>query len=198
MMLPSCNLFPHCLLPLHIFEPRYREMLADALGKDRMFCIGTLTRPEQASSPDSCVHSASTAGFVRACVTQPDGCSNLLLQGVQRIHLSDFQTDRPYVTAAVGVIESVSTAPESLLQALVESVRRQALDLIEAGQMVSPNVRTYLEELKDPEILGDLIAYHFIRNPDERHPLLEQSCVVSRLQFLQRTLATHRRKPSDP
>ena len=186
-MLSGCNLFPHGLLPLHIFEPRYREMLAVALDEDRMFCIGTLRGPENEESPELCVHSASTAGFVRACVKQADGCSNLLLQGIQRIRLSDFRTGRPYVTAAVEVIESTSLEEAKASPTMAE-VRNRALELIESGQQVSGHVEDYLQDLEDPEVLADLVAYHFVGDPDERHPLLEMPCVVSRLEMLSECL----------
>ena len=109
--LPRTCLLPWATLPLHVFEPRYRQMLQHALENERMFCIGTLIAPENATDPASCVHTATTAAFVRACVAQADGCSNLLLQGIQRIRLSDFQTVRPYVTAAVTPITSETRAP---------------------------------------------------------------------------------------
>ena len=118
---------------------------------------------------------------------QADGCSNLLLQGIQRVRLSDFRTDRPYVTAAVEVIESTSVERARTFGAM-EEVRTLALELIEAGQEVSGHVEEYLHDLDDPEVLGDLVAYHFIHDPMERHPLLELSCVVTRLKLLSESL----------
>jgi Lon protease-like protein len=187
MMLSGCNLFPHGLLPLHIFEPRYREMLAEVLRQDRMFCIGTLTGPENTESPGLSIHPASAAGFLRACVKQADGCSNLLLQGIQRIKLTDFHTDLPFVTAAVEVIPSTSIEPAKTMRAM-EEVRSLAFELIESGQEVSGNVADYLLDLDDPEVLGDLVAYHFVRDPSERHPFLEEACVASRLKMLSKSL----------
>ena len=47
MPLPGALLFPHALLPLHIFEPRYQEMLEHALREHRMFCVA-LVKPQRA------------------------------------------------------------------------------------------------------------------------------------------------------
>ena len=47
MPLPGALLFPHALLPLHIFEPRYQEMLEHALSEHRMFCVA-LVKPQRA------------------------------------------------------------------------------------------------------------------------------------------------------
>ena len=86
MVLPDCHLYPGCLLPLYIFEDRYRKMLAHALDSNRMFCIGN----REGGSEDSPVSRHSTAGLVRACVQQPDGTSHLLLLGLQRIELGEW------------------------------------------------------------------------------------------------------------
>src|SRR5436305_14996253 len=78
-------LFPHALLPLYIFEPRYRQMLDHSLARDRMFCV-TLIKPDrlQWKSVDDFFHVA-TIGLIRACVGRGDGTSNLILQGLQRV-----------------------------------------------------------------------------------------------------------------
>ena len=67
MVLPMV-LFPHSLVPLYIFEPRYRAMLAWALERDRIFCIA-LQKPGEAESKSG-VHFHHTAGLglIRACV----------------------------------------------------------------------------------------------------------------------------------
>lgn len=188
MMLPGCNLFPQGLLPLHLFEPRYRMMLAEALQGDRMFCIGTLIGPEETFDPAECIHPVSTAGFIRACVEQADGCSNLLLQGMQRIRLSDFQSDRPYITAAVTPVETILDEPEAIVRSS-EEVRRLALLLMqEEGQGPSEQIRDHVEDFKDPEVLGDLVAYHFMTLAEERHHLLEIASLSARLEELRHCL----------
>src|SRR5437762_3091347 len=90
MPLPGVLLFPNALLPLHIFEPRYREMLEHALKADRMFCIA-LVRPGRASwrTSEDFFH-VSTAGLIRACVGRADGTSDLILQGIRRIRFTGF------------------------------------------------------------------------------------------------------------
>ena len=82
MVLGGATLFPRGYMPLFIFEPRYRAMLDHALERDRMFCIGH-ARPgidvEHSTDP---VYPVTTMGLVRACVTHPDGTSQLMLLGV--------------------------------------------------------------------------------------------------------------------
>src|SRR2546428_1881059 len=106
MPLPGAVLFPHALLPLYIFEPRYREMLEHALHHHRMFCI-TLIKP---SCPDwhaleDFFHLA-TAGLIRACVGRADGTSNLVLQGLQRVRFAAFEQETPFPIATIVPLES--------------------------------------------------------------------------------------------
>jgi len=88
MPLPGAVLFPHALLPLYIFEDRYRDMLEHALQRDRMFSV-TLIKPScpEWRAPEDFFHLA-TVGLIRACVGRGDGTSNLVLQGLHRVRFS--------------------------------------------------------------------------------------------------------------
>src|ERR1700704_3796789 len=106
MPLPSAVLFPHALLPLHIFEPRYQEMLELALNEHRMFCVA-LVKPERVhwKSTGDFFHTAGV-GLIRACVGRGDGTSDLILQGLRRVHFSTFEQSAPFPIARIEAIES--------------------------------------------------------------------------------------------
>src|ERR1700694_2317911 len=106
MPLPGAVLFPHALLPLYIFEPRYREMLEHALHHHRMFSV-TLIKPScpDWQAPEDFFHLA-TVGLIRACVGRGDGTSNLILQGLQRVRFADFKQQAPFPIAKVDIVES--------------------------------------------------------------------------------------------
>src|SRR3954463_9639921 len=106
MPLPGAVLFPHALLPLYIFEPRYRKMLEDALREHRMFCV-TLIKPicPDWRAREDFFHLA-TAGLIRACVERSDGTSNLVLQGLQRVRFTGFEQEKPFPIAHIETVES--------------------------------------------------------------------------------------------
>ncbi len=87
MALSNAVLFPHSLLPLHIFEPRYRDLLAHCLDGDRMFSIALMRRgiDEASGLEDLCP--VAGVGLIRACVGNENGTSNLVLQGLARVRL---------------------------------------------------------------------------------------------------------------
>src|SRR6185436_17665412 len=83
MTLPNATLFPHALLPLYIFEPRYRQMLSDALRSHRMFAVA-MQRPGNTRETPAPV---AGLGLIRVAVKHGDGTSHLILQGLARVEL---------------------------------------------------------------------------------------------------------------
>src|SRR5580693_4178293 len=86
--LPNMVLFPHVVQPLHIFEPRYRQMTADVLATDRLIAP-ILLRPGWEDAYDSrpAVHTVGCLGRVVADQILPDGRYNLLVRGISRLQL---------------------------------------------------------------------------------------------------------------
>src|SRR5438094_10447943 len=106
MPLPGAVLFPHALLPLYIFELRYREMLAHALAKERMFCVALL-RPERAQwKSEDDFFDIGTIGLIRACVGRGEATSILILQGLHRGRFAVFVQLDPFPTAELETLRS--------------------------------------------------------------------------------------------
>ena len=92
MTLPNATLFPQALLPLYIFEPRYRQMLADSLNSNRMFSVA-MQRPGSTRESPSPV---AGLGLIRVSVGHRDGTSHLILQGLARVELESAVRYKPY------------------------------------------------------------------------------------------------------
>ena len=183
MPLPGAVLFPHALLPLYIFEPRYRQMLKHALGHDRMFCVA-LVKPScpQWHAPEDFFHLA-TVGLIRACVERSDGTSNLILQGLQRVRFASFEQETPFPIARIDLVES-SDATTVETEALGEKVIEFYANLKSDGRQLPQKVDRYLSQLHDLEMLADLIGSTFIHDPLRRQRVLEESSLNQRLRLL--------------
>jgi Lon protease-like protein len=183
MPLPGTLLFPHALLPLHIFEPRYREMLELVLSQHRMFCVA-LVKPQRApwKSTDDFFHIAGI-GLIRACVGRGDGTSNLILQGLRRVRFSAFEQTAPFPIARIEPLES--TARSSVE---TDALAAKVLDLYskfkENGRHLPEKVDEYLSHLGDTEMLADLMAATFINDSLRRQQVLEELAVNQRLRLL--------------
>lgn len=184
MPLPGALLFPHALLPLYIFENRYRAMLDYALAADRMFCV-TLIKPKRSEwrSPAD-FHQIASVGLIRACVGRSDGTSNLILQGLQRVRFTGFRQETPFPIAEIKPLASMPADPPVEAEALGTRV----LDLYEKfkgdGRQFPDKVDRYLSDLSDPEMLADLMAATFVTDAMRRQQLLEELSVTERLRLV--------------
>ncbi len=183
MPLPGAVLFPHALLPLYIFEPRYREMLEHALQRDRMLSV-TLIKPScpEWRAPEDFFQFA-TVGLIRACVGRGDGTSNLVLQGLHRVRFTGFEQDTPFPVAKIDIVES-SDDTTIKTEALGEKVLELYRKLKRAGRQLPPKVDRYLAQLGDLEMLADLVASTFVDDPLRRQRMLEETSVNQRLRLL--------------
>jgi ATP-dependent Lon protease len=179
MVLDDCFLFPGCYLPLFIFEDRYRKMLAAALDTDRMFCVGS--RDPQGGGE---LLPITTAAIIRACRKQDDGTSHLMLYGVSRIRFTGWLQSRPFRIAAIEAFPTVCNCGLDHLNEL----KARALSLLptpapkcsEAMQVM----RTTLDHMPCPEMVCDILAYHFVRKPPAQRSLLIEPDVEKRYDRL--------------
>src|ERR1035437_1008900 len=84
MTLPNATLFPQALLPLYIFEPRYRQMLADALDSNRMFSVAMQKQGTSRETPSP----VAGLGLIRVSVGHRDGTSHLVDRKSTRLNSS--------------------------------------------------------------------------------------------------------------
>ncbi len=126
--LPNVVFFPHVVLPLHIFEPRYRQMTSDALAGDRLIAM-VLLRPgwEADYQGMPALHDVACLGTIAADERLQDGRFNILLRGLYRVRIrQELATDRLYRRARVAVLREGE--PTSLADAppLRRKLRRLA------------------------------------------------------------------------
>ena len=197
MILPSVNLFPQAILPLFIFEPRYRRMLRDALESHRMFCVA-MQRPEAEEDSPSRV---AGIGLIRASVENPDGTSNMIVQGVARVSLGRVLRRRPYRVHSISPLNPAKS-DSAEVDALTVKVRelvgerfRQGLPpplkfLGEAGGGKAADAPTVeqvlrsLSEIADASVLADLVSCTLLSDPRQRQVMLETVDVETRLRYL--------------
>ncbi len=183
MPLTGVLLFPNALLPLHIFEPRFRDMLERALHNDRMLCVA-LVRPERSQWRTSAdFFPISTIGLIRACVGRSDGTSDLILQGIRRVKFSEFQQEAPFPIARIKPLKT-RAKPTVETDALAAKVLEFYARLKESGRELPEKIDRYLSEMSDPEMVADLIASTFISDAARRQQLLEELDLNQRLRLL--------------
>ena len=191
MTLPNAILFPQALLPLYIFEPRYRAMLKESLNNQRMFAVALSS---ETASPKLAPRRIAGVGLIRACVDKPDGTSNLILQGVSRVRFTDFVQEKPYF---VGKIEILSTEESDELE--VEALSAKVLEMIgtmhDAGDIQAEGILKFLNDIRDSDALADIVTYSFIDDVTRKQEILE---TLNLRQRLQKVIVALRRQSSGP
>jgi len=181
MTLPHVAFFPQALLPLHIFEPRYREMLAEVLATNRLMAVvGLDDRPGR--SPEAPFRVAGV-GIVRACQANDDGTSNLLLQGLCRAAVEGIVTEEPFRRIR---IRALSSDPGADAAANTRS-RNELARLLRLKQKLSDapegKMSAFLRTIEDPETFVDIAAFSLCESAALKQKLLETLDVHRRLEL---------------
>lgn len=194
MVLSGTVLFPNAMLPLRIFEARYRLMLEWALEHDRMFCIA-LVRPgiTEAATSDQFFHTAGI-GLISTSVTQPDGTSLIVLQGLARVRFEGFLQSTPFRIAQIQPLPAVVNSPEEAA-GLVQQVREKCALMRIDGSPLPASFTELLSRISDPGALADAAAHALIGDAFEQQGLLEEQDITVRLRTIVRLL--HERFPND-
>jgi len=187
MVLPGTQLFPHALLPLFIFEPRYREMLSWSLQQDRMFCIAPM-KPgiSEARTADDFYHVVGL-GLVRACVGRDNGTSHLVLQGLARMQIVGFLQDAPFRIAELRELASRPPTPAER-EPLAGSLHTLCTRLFAGKPKLPAGLEEQLEQVDDPSILSDVLAHACLDDPEVRQAVFEELDVVRRVALLTKHL----------
>jgi Lon protease-like protein len=189
--LPKLVLFPGTSLPLHIFEPRYRDMLADTLaGDDRLIAVAQL-KPgwETAYDARPAIYPVAGVGRITAHARNADGTYDIILEALARVRLDE------HTPAGVRYRRATATvlherAPEggvktSDISALLSLATRVAALVKRA----LPGFVMQAESDDTPGLLSDRIADQFVLDPAARQDLLETLDVEQRIRTVTSQLA---------
>ncbi|HWO22965.1 MAG TPA: LON peptidase substrate-binding domain-containing protein [Kofleriaceae bacterium] len=181
--LPNCVLLPGGLMPLHVFEPRYRDLTRDCLAGTQLMAVARL-RPGYETSyygrPP--VYERCGVGRIICSEELPDGRFALLLRGVARIEIArELPADRPYriVEAKVLPDESCNPADASDHHRRLIKLCDRLAEVIDQG---GPQLRDLVRSFESPGACADAVAAALIMDADERQGLLEACDPMVRLQ----------------
>jgi Lon protease-like protein len=184
--LPNVVFFPHAMQPLHIFEPRYRQMTADALAGDRLIAL-TLPRPgweaEYEEAPT--VYPVACLGKIVADQQLADGRYNILLRGLSRIHIvHEIPHGKLYRKAKVELLVEVPPPDDDAEGRL----RRELAERIKCWLRHQHKVLEQFEELMRSDLpvgaLCDIFSFALPLDMEVKQMLLEELEVEKRLELL--------------
>lgn len=191
MILPGCHLIPHNGLPLYVFEEHYREMLSEVLDTHRMFFVAEAVSEEMAeelggvATGRAGVFAAPFAGLgmARVCLQNEDGTSHLILQGLKRIRILDFDAAFSYPMASIATVETALGDSKTLAAA-----RRKIEERVEKLDGECAGLRTDLLEglqgAEQIEVWTDMMGARLLRSSEVLRSFLAMDSLEGRLELL--------------
>jgi uncharacterized protein len=179
--LPNVVLFPDVCLPLHIFEPRYREMTANALGGDRIIGM-VLLRPGWEGNYEGrpAIYDVGCAGLVTHSEKLDDGRYNLVLRGMEKFRVVREDSQRSYRRADVQAIhESLTDADRTVMR-----TERRRLETLLVPQPQGRGADSKMPPSMPDEELVNALAQYLDLEVVEKQALLERDGLVNRCRSL--------------
>jgi uncharacterized protein len=187
--LPNVVLFPRAVLPLHIFEERYKTMTADALASDKRIAMALL-KPgwEKDYYGKAEIDSVVCVGEIVSWERLEDGCYNFLLQGLARARVVRESAARPYRSAQLTLLEETPALDIDL-----EEHREKLRGMFNGGMLSGmPVARQFKELLEGPlptAAVADLAAFHFLEDVEVKQAILRDPNVRRRVGRTMQALA---------
>lgn len=180
--LPNVVLFPNVFLPLHIFEPRYKQMVADALQGDRIIGM-VLLRPGHEGHDEGRppIYPLGCSGLITHVERLEDGRYNLILRGLEKFTVQGEEPpdDRLYRTALASPIDDGLQAGE---RDELRQLRASLLTLL--TPMVTGAIQARLPEAMPDEDLVNALAQYLAFDPPEKLALLERPGPLARCRAM--------------
>lgn len=182
--LPDVTFFPHTMLPLHVFEARYRAMITDALARDRKIAVVRLKPGFEASyAGKPPVFLVAGAGEIVSWERLATGRYNILVKGEWRVRIeSELPTDTLYRIVTAQPLDDV--VPTGDISPALARIRDLCGRLLQALDRPSDLLDAALAADQKPGVIADRIAAAVVPDPDLRQELLETREVARRLERL--------------
>ena len=179
--LPNVVLFPNVFLPLHIFEPRYRKMVADALATHRTIGM-VLLRPGWEGDYEGrpAVYPVGCAGVITHAERLADGRFNIVLRGMEKFRIASEDSGRAYRLAQV---EPVPEPSAESVRVEMRSERRRLETLLVPQPEAEPTEAKVPSSMPDEDLVNALAQYLEFE-PVEKQALLERDGTLDRCRSL--------------
>ncbi len=174
--------------PFHIFEPRYRALVGDALAGDRILAVPGLFGKSDSHALRPPLRAVCGAGIIEAEERFPDGRFDIVVRGVARVRLvEELPQTKLYREFRAEVLEDRLPAGGAAgLEGELEALRQLVFDLstklpFESG---AAQLAEAVAQMKDPSSIVDLVAAAAVSDPDARQKILEEADVARRLELV--------------
>lgn len=181
--------FPGMVVPLMVESSSSLRLVDDVVGGDRFVGLVLQRRPDVEDPLPADLWPVGCAARVLKMLKFPDGTVRILVEGLRRVRLETFESERPYLRANAVLVREVDPPPTLELTALVRHARKQFQEITELSPAMAEQVKVAALNTDEPGRLADLIASNLNLDLEELQFLLETSEPQRRLERLTPLLA---------
>lgn len=189
--LPGTVFFPHTLLPLHVFEPRYRQMTEHVLAGDGLMAVVLQKHDDDERGDLSDLHHTAGLGRVVHHERLPDGRFHILLQGIARVSLlEELPMEGHLYRRARARVQCAPPYDESDVRRELATLKACYAQVLDTSPAARERLGDLTRRVAHPGVLADVVCASVLDDPATRQAALEDTCVVGRLQKANEALAT--------
>jgi Lon protease-like protein len=178
--LPNLVLFPHIVVPLHIFEERYKSMINACIESGEVFGL-VLLRTGADEESEETIHRVGVTARIVEVERLDEGRMNILCEGEQRFRIYRFSQQTPFWKGAVDLIEDDErNATEALYEQVAELYRR----VVDVSAKLSGSQEAELVLPDSSTDLSYMVSYVLDIEPEDKQKLLEMDSTAERLRML--------------
>ena len=186
MPLYDAALFPKMVLPLVVMQGESVKLVDEAMAKDRIIGLIVSKKPEDKKSPDKeDLAQVGTSALILKMAKTQDNRTQLLVQGLSRFRIKDFEDGKPYLVARIELIKDVEKL-DNETEALMSNIISQFERIVELSPGLPPEIAQMAKTIQEPGTLADMVASTINSNPEEKQIVLEMVDVKKRLKEVTR------------
>jgi ATP-dependent Lon protease len=183
MLLSDVVIYPNVIVPLMVDDERMVKLVSDAMATHKM--LATFARRYESTGEEirDKFFNLGTAVLIVKMFRVPDGSIRLLVQGLDRIRMTELVKLEPYLTAKIEVMKKdrrCSAKTQALMRKIVEEFKT----MVDQNPTMPGDLKLSVDNIKDPNTLGDLISSNLDLKIDERQQILEIFEIDERLSLI--------------
>jgi Lon protease-like protein len=178
--LPNLVLFPHIVVPLHIFEERYKSMINACIDSGEVFGL-VLLRTGADEESEETIHRVGVTARIVEVERLDEGRMNILCEGEQRFRIYRFSQQTPFWKGAIDLIEDDE---RNATEALYEQVAELYRSVVDVSAKLSGSQEAELVLPDSSTDLSYMVSYVLDIEPEDKQKLLEMDSTAERLRML--------------
>lgn len=177
--------YPFMILPLFVGRDSSIQAVEHALANTDRLILLSSQKDIQAEHPiPSEIYEMGTVAMIMRMRKLPDGRIKILVQGLSKARITEFERSEPFFTVKVSKVENETVETDLQVEAIMRNVREKLEKVISHGKTLSPDILMVLEDITDPGRLSDLIASNLNLKVKEAQAILESLNPIERLHMI--------------